>query len=131
MTTTTENTSNRRVDIPKNFETVAWNWMRYSAFLLIPLAWGHLILQDVIIGVHRIDLDYVAMRWGLLGWRIYDILLLGFAFAHGMNGVRQVLRDYIHNPKTFQFVSYLLLLVWFLITAVGAIAIIAGVRQPE
>ena len=41
--------------------------MRYSAFLLIPLAWGHLILQDVIVGVHSIDLDYVAMRWDLRG----------------------------------------------------------------
>lgn len=128
MTTTTENPTSRRVDVPKNFETIAWNWMRYSAFLLIPLAWGHLILQDVIVGVHRIDLDYVAMRWGMLGWRIYDILLLGFAFAHGMNGVRQVLRDFIHNPKTFTAVSYILLVLWFAITAVGAIAIIAGVR---
>jgi succinate dehydrogenase / fumarate reductase membrane anchor subunit len=125
---TTENVSSRRVDVPKNFETVAWNWMRYSAFLLIPLAWGHLILQDVIVGVHNIDLDYVAMRWGMLGWRIYDVLLLGFAFAHGMNGVRQVLRDYIHNPKTFTVISYLLLVLWFVITAVGAIALIAGVR---
>lgn len=130
MTTTTENPSSRRVDVPKNFETVAWNMMRYSAFLLIPLAWGHLVLQDVIVGVHRIDLDYVALRWSMLGWRIYDILLLGFAFAHGMNGVRQVLRDYIHNPKTFTAISYLLLVLWFVITAIGAIALIAGVRQP-
>jgi succinate dehydrogenase / fumarate reductase, membrane anchor subunit len=128
MATTIENPSSRRVDVPKNFETVAWNWMRYSAFLLIPLAWGHIIFQDIIVGVHKIDLDYVAMRWGMLGWRIYDVLLLGFAFAHGMNGVRQVLRDYIHNPKIFTAVSYLLLVLWFVITAVGAVALIAGVR---
>ncbi len=128
MTTTTQTPAPRRVDVPKNFETVAWNMMRYSAFLLIPLAWGHLILQDIIVGVHSIDLDYVAMRWDLLAWRIYDILLLAFAFAHGMNGVRQVLRDYIHSPKAFTVVSYLLLIAWFLISAMGAIAIIAGTR---
>ena len=63
-----------------------------------------------------------------MGWRIYDVLLLAFAFAHGMNGVRQVLRDYIHNPKIFTVVSYLLLIGWLLITAIGAIAIIGGVR---
>lgn len=128
MTTATQKPTPRRVDVPKSFETVAWNMMRYSAFLLIPLAWGHLILQDIIVGVHSIDLDYVAMRWDLLAWRIYDILLLAFAFAHGMNGVRQVLRDYIHNPKVFTVVSYLLLIAWFLISAMGAVAIIAGTR---
>ena len=126
MTATTRTI--RSVKTPANYESIAWKWMRYSAFLLIPLAWGHLILQDIIVGVHSIDLDYVAMRWDLLAWRIYDILLLAFAFAHGMNGVRQVLRDYIHNPKVFTVVSYLLLIGWFLISAMGAVAIIAGTR---
>ena len=41
----------------------AWKWMRYSGFLLIPLVWGHVLLQDIIVGVHKIDLDYVALRW--------------------------------------------------------------------
>lgn len=118
------------VYVPKNFETIAWTAMRYSAFLLIPLAWGHIILQDVIVGVHAIDTDYVAMRWGMIGWRIYDALLLAFAFAHGMNGVRQVLRDYIHNPKLFRAVGYLLLAVWLAVTVIGAIALIGGVKKP-
>ena len=83
----------------RNYETIAWKWMRYSALLLIPLVWGHILLQDIIVGVHRIDLDYVALRWASLGWRIYDILLLGFAFAHGVNGLRQVALDYIHGPR--------------------------------
>jgi len=30
--------SNKNVRVPANFEMVAWKWMRYSAFLLIPLA---------------------------------------------------------------------------------------------
>jgi succinate dehydrogenase / fumarate reductase, membrane anchor subunit len=126
--TTTETT--KHVDLPKTFDQTVWMWMRYSAFLLIPLAWGHLILQDVIVGVHNIDLNYVQLRWSLLAWRIYDVALLGFAFAHGMNGLRQVLRDFIRNAKVFQIVSYLLLLLWLAITVVGAIAIIGGVRKP-
>lgn len=117
-----------RVATPKNFESRAWVFMRYSALLLIPLAFGHLILQDVIVGVHAIDIDYVQMRWASLGWRIYDILLLSFAFAHGMNGLRQVLMDYIRNERTFRLVSIGLLVAWLAITVVGAIALIAGVR---
>lgn len=127
MTATTNQPE--QVRIQKNFDQVAWTWMRYSALLLIPLAWGHLILQDVVVGVHSITTDYAIQRVASLGWKIYDILLLGFAFAHGMNGVRQVFRDYIHNPKTFQFVSYLLLILWLAITAVGAIALLM-IKKP-
>jgi succinate dehydrogenase / fumarate reductase membrane anchor subunit len=111
--------------VGKTFDQVAWTWMRYSAFLLIPLAWGHLIMQDVVVGVHNMDVNYAIERMANLGWKIYDILLLGFAFAHGMNGVRQVLRDYIHNPKTFQVLGVVLFVVWFIVTLVGAIALLA------
>jgi succinate dehydrogenase / fumarate reductase membrane anchor subunit len=118
----------RRVTIVHNFETIAWLFMRYSALLLIPLAFGHLILQDVIVGVHAIDIDYVAMRWDLLFWRVYDALLLAFAFAHGMNGLRQVLMDYIRNERLFRLASWVILIAWFIISAIGAFAIVAGVR---
>lgn len=116
-----------RVATPRNFETTAWLFMRYSAVLLIPLAFGHVILQDVIVGVHAIDVDYVDMRWSLIGWRIYDAALLIFAFAHGMNGLRQVLMDYIRSDFWFRIVSWVLLIGFLIISAIGAIAIIGGV----
>lgn len=119
----------RKFKIPQNYETIAWKWMRYSAVLLIPLVWIHVLLQDVLVGVHRINLDYVAMRWSLVGWRIYDVALLGFAFAHGMNGLRQVLNDYFHSSTARRIISWLLLIVWFVITVIGAIALIGGVRK--
>jgi len=125
----TTNTQSQPVTVKKTLDQVAWTWMRYSAFLLIPLAWGHLILQDVVVGVHNMNANYAIERITNVGWKTYDILLLSFAFAHGMNGVRQVLRDYIHNPKTFQLVSYLLLILWFAITVVGAIALFA-INKP-
>ena len=128
QTTSTPTRKATRVATPRNFETMAWLFMRYSSFLLIPLAFGHIILQDVIVGVHAIDINYVQMRWNLLAWRIYDIFLLAFAFAHGMNGLRQVLMDYIRNDSVFRIVSWILLIVWLVITAIGAIALIAGVR---
>ncbi len=131
MTTIPNETSSipvRQVRTRQTYENVAWKWMRYSAFLLIPLAWIHVIIQDVIIGVHRIDLNYVAMRWANIGWRVYDIFLLSFAFAHGMNGLRQVLDDYIHGDTARRVVAWGLFLVWLIITLIGAIAIIGGVR---
>jgi succinate dehydrogenase / fumarate reductase membrane anchor subunit len=120
----------RSVNIPQNLESVSWKWMRISALLLIPLVWGHVLLQDVIVGVHRIDLDYVAFRWASLVWRVYDVLLLGFAFAHGVNGLRQVLFDFVYNPKTRRTLVILLFIFWFAITLFGFVAIVGGVSTP-
>lgn len=119
----------RTVRRPGSYENTAWRWMRYSAFLLIPLAWGHVLLQDVIVGVHAMDLDYVAFRWASIGWRIYDVLLLDFAFAHGVNGFRQVLYDYISKPRTRKIIDWSLLVFWFIVTLIGAVAIVGGVRM--
>jgi len=128
--TTTTSAPERKVTVPRNYDLVAWKWMRYSGILLIPLAWLHVLIQDVLVGVHQIDLDYVTMRWANMSWRIYTASLLAFAFAHGMNGFRQVLLDYIHGERARRFVSWLLLIAWIVITAIGAIGIIGGVRQP-
>lgn len=122
--------SENKVRLPSNYEMVAWKWMRYSAFLLIPLAWGHVLIQDVLVGGHDINLDYVALRWSTVGWRIYDFLLLAFAFAHGINGLRQVLFDYIKNRKIKQALAWGLLFVWIILSLIGAVAIIGGVRLP-
>ena len=116
-------TQPRQAPVKKTLDQVAWTWMRYSAFLLIPLAWFHLVLQDVVVNVHNMNLDYATQRMANTGWKVYDLFLLAFAFAHGMNGVRLVLRDYVHKPATYQLVSYLLLVIWLVVTAAGAIAL--------
>lgn len=120
----------RTVEVPKNYETYAWLFMRYSGILLIPLVWIHVAINDVLVGVHAIDLDYVASRWAELGWRIYDMALLGFTFAHGVNGLRTVARDYIHRTPFRKALDWGLLLFWAALTLIGAVAIVGGVRVP-
>jgi succinate dehydrogenase / fumarate reductase membrane anchor subunit len=109
--------------------TAAWTLMRLSALLLVPLVWTHVVIQDMLVGVHAINLDYVALRWASLGWRVYDAFLLCFAFAHGTNGLRQVLEDYIHGQTARRVLRALLFLFWLGITLMGAAAVIGGVRQ--
>ena len=118
---------NSKLSTLSKSESVLWKYMRYSAVLLIPLAWGHVLIQDVLVGGHSINLDYVALRWSMVGWRIYDFLLLAFAFAHGVNGLRQVLFDYIPGAKSRQVVAVGLFVFWLVIAVVGAVAIIGGV----
>ena len=117
-----------RTQLQPSFETIAWRWMRYSGILLIPLAWIHVLIQDVIVGVHNIDINYVAMRWANIGWQVYDILLLAFAFAHGMYGLRQVSIE--HFPRARRWLSVVIFLLWIVVSIIGAFAIIAGAR-PE
>lgn len=130
MTIEIEQTNKEELAIPEGVESLAWRWMRYSGLLLIPLAWGHVLIQDVLVGVHSIDLDYVAFRWASIGWRLYDFLLLAFAFAHGVNGLRQVLNDYIRKDSTRVRVAWLLFFFWLILSSIGAVAIVGGVRTP-
>ena len=119
----------RTITPPKNFENTAWRWMRYSGVLLIPLVWIHVLIQDVLVGVHAIDFDYVVKRWSMIGWQVYDILLLAFAFAHGMNGLRQVANDFIHDPKTQKAAASIIFILWLVVSLIGAIAILASASK--
>jgi succinate dehydrogenase / fumarate reductase membrane anchor subunit len=127
--TTLDTTSRVAPPPPRSLDARIWLLMRYSGIALIPLAWIHVLIQDVLVGVHRIDLDYVALRWATLGWRVYDMALLGFAFAHGMNGLRQVLEDYVTHDRPRRLVRWGLFIAWLVITAIGTAAIVGGVGR--
>ena len=122
----------RAAGVPsRNLETYAWLFMRWSGALLIPLAWVHVLIQDVLVGVHAINLDFVALRWATLGWRVYDIFLLVFAFGHGMNGLRGVVNDYVRHPGWNKALKWAMFVGWVAITAIGSAAIVGGVaKQP-
>ena len=83
---------------PRNrFEYYAWIFMRVSGVILILMALFHFIYMHFYLRVDTITFDVVSFRWQKLYWRVFDFLLLFFAFAHGMNGARVVLEDY--TPK--------------------------------
>jgi len=119
----------REVKIRPNYEQFAWKWMRISALLLIPLVWGHVLLQDVVVGVHNMNLGYVAERWASIFWRSFDALLLAFAFAHGVNGLRQVLNDFVHGDQGRRILFIACFIFWLAVSLIGLIALIAGVNQ--
>jgi succinate dehydrogenase cytochrome b556 subunit len=114
----------------RNFEGWAWLFMRWSGILLVPLVWIHVAISDVLVGAHAIDLDYVRLRWAILGWRVFDGFLLAFTFAHGMNGLRGVLTDYVHSPAWRRGLNWLMLAMWIVWMILGMGALIGGVR-PE
>jgi succinate dehydrogenase hydrophobic anchor subunit len=105
------------------FEFNMWLFMRISGLLLIFLAIFHMFWLHFSISVEKITFDTLISRWtdpaqGAF-WRSYDVLLLAFAFTHGMNGARMVVDDYFHSPGWRAFLKILLLLGWFILMAFG------------
>ena len=107
MATTINNNrvTSRSVRVKANFERTAYMFMRLSGIGLIFLAVGHVTIQLILNDVHSLDLQFVADQWDDWGWKAYDMLLLFFALAHGLNGLRNVLEDYIHNKTTVRVIN--------------------------
>jgi succinate dehydrogenase / fumarate reductase membrane anchor subunit len=109
-------------------ETLWWQFMRISGVALIPLAFGHLGIMHLVNSVADMNLCFVAARWDLLAWRLYDAALLGFAMLHGLNGWRYVLDDYVRNPGANRALKILTVVVGALVFLLGAVALVGGVR---
>lgn len=111
MTTTSPDLSGitrRKVKVQSSFERNAFLFMRVSGILLLVLAVGHMMLQHVLNSSTNLTIQYVAERWNSWGWKVYDMLLLFFAYLHGMNGFRNVLGDYIHGDGSMKAVNIIL-----------------------
>jgi succinate dehydrogenase / fumarate reductase, membrane anchor subunit len=118
-------TTIRHIKPQSNFERYAFLFMRLSGVALLFLAVGHMVIQHIVRDVHDLTLMVVADVWSSWGWRIYSLLLLFFAVSHGLNGVRYVLEDYIHNPQTMRRINIGLVIFLIITIAWSAVAIMA------
>jgi len=109
----------RHIKPRSNLERRAFLFMRLSGVALLLLAVGHMLLQHVLRDVHNLTLQVVQDVWRSWGWRVYDLLLLGFAFIHGVNGLRQVLEDYVHDPAKVRIIGRILA-VFIVVTIIWA-----------
>ncbi len=105
----------RRVRSGNRFEVYSWFFMRVSGVVLLFIAVFHLLWMHLVIGVDNIDFDVVALRWQNPLWRMFDLALLIFALAHGTNGTRWVLGDYVSSP------GWQVAAKWFLYVLAGVI----------
>lgn len=114
MTTTTTSSTTvpkitrRTTAVPRNLERYAFMFMRLSGIALLVLAVGHMMIQHVLNSSSNLTIQFVALQWKSWGWKAYDMLLLAFAFSHGMNGLRNILEDYIHNRQTIKVIQTVL-----------------------
>jgi succinate dehydrogenase / fumarate reductase membrane anchor subunit len=98
-TSTTSTPAPTRITRPRaSFETWSWFFMRVSGLVLLFLALTHFALTHILHDVASTNYDFVARRWHNLGWRIFDWSLLALALAHGLNGLRMIVDDYVRAP---------------------------------
>lgn len=100
--------THRKVQVQSDLERWAFLFMRVSGIALLVLAVGHMMIQHVLNSSSNLTIMFVAERWNLWGWKVFDMLLLAFAYMHGMNGLRNVLEDYIHNRRTVKIINTIL-----------------------
>ena len=129
MTTATSSMTRRKVQVKFNFERYAFLFMRMSGLILLILAVGHMMIQHVLNSSGNLTLIFVAEQWNSWGWKAYDIFLLLFAIPHGLNGLRNVLEDYIHNPGLMKTINIILAI--FVVATVIWAAIGISLFNPE
>lgn len=121
MTTTIQNSrvTSRSVRVKANIERFGYLFMRLSGIALLILAVGHVTIQLILNDVHNLTLEFVANQWKEWGWKAYDMLLLFFALSHGLNGLRNILEDYIHNKGVIKGIN-IFLAVFLVVTLLWA-----------
>lgn len=129
MTSVSPTITRRKVQVKFNFERYAYLFMRLSGLALLILAVGHMIIQHVLNSSGNLTLMFVADQWNTWGWKAYDIFLLLFAIPHGINGLRNVLEDYIHNPGLMKTINIILTI--FVVATVIWAAIGISLFDPE
>jgi len=123
-------TTRRTVKIQGNFERYAFLFMRLTGIGLLVLAVGHMMIQHVLNSSANLTLQFVAQQWNSWGWKAYDLLLLAFAFSHGINGLRAVLEDYVHNRRVMRGIT-IFLAVFVVVTIIWAGYAISAFNPAE
>ncbi len=113
-----------RMKPESGFELYAWLFMRVSGVVLLFMALGNLAIMHVINNVEVIDYQFVARRYTTPFWRTYDLVMLWLALMHGLNGMRNLVEDYVGAPGWRVLSLASLYVVGFIFLALGSLVIL-------
>ena len=102
-----------------------WGWFlqRASALLLVIGLFAHFWVLHYALE-KPVNFDKVAARLQSPEWVIFDVLLLGIALYHGLNGIWNIIMDYAPKAGTKRGVSFVLWLFGIVAFTFGAYALI-------
>ena len=110
--------------VRRSFETWSWFFMRLSGLALVFLALVHFAITHIVNDVVETDYRFVADRWDNPLWRLFDWLLLALALAHGANGLRWIVDDYVRHPRRQAATRAALYFVTAVLFLVGTLTIV-------
>jgi succinate dehydrogenase / fumarate reductase, membrane anchor subunit len=113
-----------------SFELWSWYFFRVSGVLILLLVLGHILVVHILNSVDDITYQFVATRWQSLGWRFYDWLLLALSIAHGQNGLRVMIDDYVHQRGRRVLAHTVNWVVLVLFLALGTLTIVTFPMMP-
>jgi succinate dehydrogenase / fumarate reductase cytochrome b subunit len=117
--------SSRPAPTTNQFERLMWSFMRLSGLVMVVLIFIHLLIMHFTTDIADVNGPFVFNRFAATPiWMVIDLLILFFAWIHGLNGVRIVLTDYMKRGTARRAVLYLIGafgVVWF---ALGAYVLI-------
>ena len=113
-------TSSRAKPVGDRNEVRAWYFMRLSGLVLVFLVLFHLWLNHIHTEVGTLSYDLVVGRftkWPLL--RVVYFLVLFLGLCHGVNGIKHLIDDHVHEPGKRAFWLSLLLVIFLAFLAAG------------
>ena len=106
------------------WELWAWLFMRISGLALLVLAVGHVLIMHVVDeGVGRVNFGFVATRWQYPFWRAWDWMMLVLALLHGVNGLRNIVLDYVRPRGLRLAATTLFWLIGFAMFVLGTVVV--------
>jgi len=72
------------------------------------------------------DIPDVTAGWSNAFWQIYSLLMVAMASAHGLNGVRMILEDYLRRPLAVVVLRMLIFGSWIAALIVAVYVVLAS-----
>ena len=101
----------------------AWIGQRLTAVLLVVFLGTHIFVLHYVPENLNIDFAGVALRFKSVLYLIVDSGLLATSLYHGLNGVRNIVFDFVLNEGMRRLINWVMLLVGVAFTAWGAYAL--------
>lgn len=101
----------------------AWILQRFTAILLVVFLGAHLFVLHYVPENLNINAAGVMLRFKSVLYLIVDSGLLATGLYHGLNGLRNVIFDFVTSPGTRTLINWVLLVVGVAFTAYGAYAL--------
>jgi succinate dehydrogenase / fumarate reductase membrane anchor subunit len=106
-------------------EVAVWYLIRITGLGLFVLALAHFSILHFIYDPADQTAEFIAgQRWNQILWRVLDWSLLMLVLFHAFLGMRTVLQDYFHGPRSRRIVLGGLYLIGALLFVLGTVVVL-------